>query len=117
MNFPIVRRLRLHGQNQGPGLTRMAVNFARAGARQGVHIARGAVPFVSEEQAESNLMVCWECPDGMFDLARVRCLDKRCGCNLKRKTRWATAECPRGYWSNRKGEMTKPDLGEKVNEV
>ena len=118
MNLPIVRVMRMPvPRSAGPGLPRMAVNFARAAGAQSVHIMHGRDPYVSKEQAEANLMVCWECPDGMFDLEKVRCLDKRCGCNLKRKTLWRTASCPRGYWDNRKNAMTTGTNGEKVSEV
>lgn len=117
MNFRIVRRLRIPGLNEtrvGPGLPRMAVNFARASARQAVHITRGREPFVSDEQAAANLAVCRACPDGMFEPGRVRCLDPRCGCFLKHKTRWATAGCPRGHWNNLKRRLVFQAAREKV---
>jgi hypothetical protein len=50
--------------------------------------------YVSDEEAESKLSICKECP--RFISLTTQC--KECGCIMKAKTKIKYAECPLKKW-------------------
>ena len=79
-----------------PSLIQQGKNFASASAR---HVASGMKTRTLDEAARC-IAICTgsngspKCE--FFDAARQRC--SKCGCYMKVKSRWATANCPIGKW-------------------
>lgn len=83
-----------------PGMVTMAWNFSKALA---AHVADG-VKTVDVETMQQRLEICSLC------LHRVDGNCSRCGCVLAEKTKWRTAFCPIGKWSEAKENEAKEEV-------
>lgn len=77
-------------KHQMPSVVKQAGNFVSAAIK---HVKSGATNVSSEEQ-EKRLAICNGCE--FINEAKNRCT--ACGCFLLTKTKWATSQCPKGYW-------------------
>jgi hypothetical protein len=75
-----------------PGLARKAVNVWRAVVR---YIASRRLR-VKRAAYRQRLEICRGCP--ALDPERMVCREKNCGCNVERKAKWASENCPIGKW-------------------
>lgn len=89
-------------QRRGPGVARMAGNFAKAYAS---HVIAGR-PQATDEQVAERFAICQGCElYKSTGEGRGQCLHESCGCYLKlvgvnglNKLRWADQACPLGKW-------------------
>jgi hypothetical protein len=84
--------------NTDPGLLRKSANFGKALVR---HIANGG-KHVSEEVFEARKSVCLSCSS--CDQERMVCREPDCGCDIEKKARWASEDCPLGKWPSQDAE-------------
>ncbi len=78
-----------------PGLFRKIINYGTAV----VSHAAGGFRHVSDAIFQARLAICQACPGGFWSKARGRCVHKKCGCDPKKKLRWADQACPEKYWT------------------
>lgn len=70
------------------------LHFARALGRRFVQTVKGGETYVGDDVYTARLAVCDGCPLRKAD----ECSHPDCGCNLIRKARWATEDCPIAKW-------------------
>ena len=78
------------GRIKGPGIVKLASNFARAVAN---HL-RDGIRKVSQEELQKRLEQCNNCEF----LVKNRCRHMKCGCFVTKKARWRSEDCPVGKW-------------------
>jgi hypothetical protein len=89
---------RLSEPTMFPSVVEQAVGFVGAAWK---HIFAG-MPSVTDEQYETRLAVCNNCPSCDKTDENWKC--RECGCSLKEgvlmpgKARWASEDCPKGLW-------------------
>ena len=75
-----------------PGLGRRIINLGAAAAR---HVMSG-FHRVSDAECDARLAICVQCPS--CEVSRMICREQYCGCYLQTKVRWASEDCPKGFW-------------------
>jgi hypothetical protein len=78
---------------EGPGLVRMAWNFAGSLVNHVVH----GMHHASDEVKEERLTICRQNTCGYFGEGD-RCLHTGCGCFLQVKADWSESSCPISLW-------------------
>lgn len=79
-----------------PSMATLGMNFSKALLK---HITSGFKNRPQEEQQKA-MAICRSNQCGKFVIVneKEQCADKRCGCFLNVKKRWASADCPEGRW-------------------
>lgn len=101
MTFAVSKRILTLGPERPlPPKPKMAINAAKAIARNVAAIARGESLFVSRATAEQRMAICETCAD--FRPSDKRCANPACGCclksNLISKTSLKAERCPANKW-------------------
>ena len=76
-----------------PSMAMMGKSFVKAGAK---HIRSGMKKRTKAEQNRC-IAVCKNC-EFYVEKTKIGPRCQKCGCNMKVKSRWATAHCPLGKW-------------------
>ena len=77
-------------------MAQKVMNFGKALVQ---HTLAG-LPASTQEEALRRQAICASCigEDGWYDAEKDMCTHPKCGCKIKRKSRWAKQECPLGKW-------------------
>lgn len=78
----------------GPSLVRKAVNLGTAVVKSSAAWLQGEDWLRPEAEAAANHAKCQACPHGWYHAESDECRHPKCGCPMKRKTRWKHAHCP-----------------------
>src|SRR5688572_15372517 len=79
-----------------PSLPQRAMNFGRAILAEGVHKLLRR-PARTEEEKQRFLETCRNCPGKFYDAPTDTCHHPKCGCPMRRKSRWNSTFCPGDY--------------------
>jgi len=81
------------GKIKYPSLPKMAGGLAK----ESVKYLKAGRPKRSDEDQAKVILICEQC-EFYVTQSRIGPRCKKCGCNMKIKSRWATAHCPVGKW-------------------